>query len=53
MKKKETLSDLLVCAGVAAIAFGAGMIYLPAGLIVGGLGAIWVAWQLARGGDAP
>ena len=53
MKKKETLSDLLVCAGVAAIAAGAGMIYLPAGLIVGGLGAIWVAWQLSRGGDAP
>lgn len=51
MKKKEWLSDLLACAGVAAIAAGAGLIYLPAGVILGGLGAIWIAWQLSRGGE--
>ena len=52
MKKREVLSDLLAGGGVAAVAAGAGLIYLPAGLIVGGFGAIWVAWQLMRGGGA-
>ncbi len=52
MKKKEALSDLLVFLGVAAVAAGAAMIYLPAGVILGGFGAIWIAWQLSRGGDS-
>lgn len=33
----KALPDLLVIAGVAAIALGAGMVYLPAGFIVGGV----------------
>ena len=52
MKKKEVLSDLLVFLGVSAVAAGAAMIYLPAGVILGGFGAIWIAWQLSRGGDS-
>ena len=52
LKKKEVLSDLLVFLGVAAVAAGAAMIYLPAGVILGGFGAIWIAWQLSRGGDS-
>lgn len=49
-KKRERLSDLLVFAGVAAVAAGTAMIYLPAGVILGGLGAIWIGWQIAKGG---
>lgn len=52
MKKKEVLSDLLVFLGVAAVAAGTAMIYLPAGVILGGFGAIWIAWQLSRGGES-
>lgn len=52
LKKKEVLSDLMVFLGVSAVAAGAAMIYLPAGVILGGFGAIWIAWQLSRGGDS-
>ena len=40
--------------GCAAVALGTGMIYLPAGLIAGGVLAIawWVLDSLDRGGDA-
>jgi uncharacterized membrane-anchored protein len=37
-------------AGLASIAVGAGMVYLPAGFIVGGVLAVWFA-SLLPGGD--
>ena len=45
------LGELVLLAGAAAVAVGAGMIYLPAGLIAGGVlagaGAVLSMW----GGD--
>lgn len=45
-------TDLVLLAGAAAIAVGAGMIYLPAGLIIGGALAIASAVLNTLGGDA-
>lgn len=44
------LLSVLFLAALAAIAVGAGMIYLPAGLIVGGALALATVGALARGG---
>lgn len=43
--------DLVMVAGAAAMAVGCGLIYLPAGLIVGGALAIAGAILSALGGD--
>lgn len=43
------LPDILIIAGVAAISFGAWMVYEPAGFIVGGLLALAGGVLLARG----
>lgn len=40
--------DLLMVVGAGAVAYGSGLIYLPAGFIVGGLLAGAVGWLLAR-----
>ena len=50
LRPKELLSDALVCIGAAAVAVGAALIYLPAGVMIGGVGAIWIGWLIARGG---
>ncbi len=47
----ELICDLLLIAGGAAVAVGAGLIYPPAGLIVGGLLVIAGVALSARGGD--
>lgn len=41
----------LGAAGLASVAIGAGMIYRPAGLIVGGVLAVWFASLLPSVGD--
>lgn len=38
--KRRRISDLIVAAGCALAAIGAGLIYLPAGLIAGGILAV-------------
>ena len=43
-KSSGRLREVIGMVGVAAITVGAGLIYLPAGLIVGGLFAI--AWAV-------
>lgn len=45
---------LVLLAGAGAVALGAGLIFLPAGFIAGGVLAIawWVLDSLDRGGDA-
>lgn len=48
----ELLLDIIYMAGVAAVAVGAGLIYLPAGLIVGGALAIVSVYLFVRGGGA-
>lgn len=52
---RETLAQLLphvlLLAGAAAVAVGAGMIYAPAGLIVGGILAMAGAVLGEPGGD--
>lgn len=49
------LSELALLAGAAAVAVGAGMIYLPAGLIAGGvlciIGAVLSLWGGEDGGE--
>mgnify|MGYP000976184324 CR=1 FL=1 len=50
-KTRSTLSDVLLLLGAAAISFGFGLIYLPAGIIVGGLCACGIAFLLVMGGD--
>lgn len=49
-KLRELCSDALVVIGAAAVAVGIGLIYLPAGIIAGGLLAIGIGWQLSQGG---
>jgi uncharacterized membrane protein AbrB (regulator of aidB expression) len=43
------LYDLIFVLGLAAIAVGAGLVYLPAGLIVGGILAAGSVVAMARG----
>ena len=43
MKAAMIIANLLFVAGLAMIAVGAGMIYLPAAFIVGGFGIILMA----------
>ena len=43
------LPDALRAAGAGAVSSGAGMVYLPAGWIVGGLFGLAAGWLLARG----
>ena len=42
-------ATVLGAAGLASVAVGAGMVYLPAGFIVGGGLAVWFASLLPRG----
>jgi hypothetical protein len=42
------LPDALMTAGAAAISYGAGQIYAPAGWIVAGVLTLAAGWQLAR-----
>lgn len=44
-------AELIMTAGAAAVAVGVGMIYLPAGLIAGGVLAIAGAVLHSLGGD--
>lgn len=41
--------DAMILAGSAAISYGASLIYLPAGYIVGGLLTIAIGYLAARG----
>ncbi len=43
------LPDALLAGGAVSIAYGAGLIHLPAGFIVGGLMAVAFGWLLSRG----
>jgi hypothetical protein len=45
-------ATVLGAAGLATVAVGAGMIYRPAGLIVGGVLAVWFASLLPAGDRA-
>lgn len=40
--------DALMLAGAGTIAYGAGLVYLPAGFVVGGAFALTAGWLLAR-----
>jgi uncharacterized membrane-anchored protein len=42
-------ATVLGAAGLASVAVGAGMVYTPAGLIVGGVLAVWFASLLPGG----
>lgn len=56
MKKfwRERGPGLVLAGGMAAVAIGAGMIYLPAGVIAGGVLAIaWWILDCLDGGDTP
>ncbi|MES1979559.1 MAG: hypothetical protein V4451_16070 [Pseudomonadota bacterium] len=44
------LPDVLMVAGAGAVSAGAGMVYVPAGWIVGGVFALVAGWLTARGG---
>ena len=48
MKWSHVLPDALLLAGSASISVGAGLAYLPAGLIVAGLFLIAAGAKLAR-----
>jgi hypothetical protein len=43
------LPDVLLAGGGIAIAVGAGMVYPPAGFIVGGMISMAAGWLIARG----
>lgn len=42
------LPDALLVSGGGAVAFGAGLIYMPAGFIVGGILAMVAGYMVAR-----
>jgi len=44
------LPDVLMVAGAGAVSAGAGMVYQPAGSIVGGVFALVAGYKTARGG---
>jgi hypothetical protein len=44
------LPDALILAGTSGVAYGAWLVYAPAGFIVGGLFALAGGWLLAKGG---
>jgi hypothetical protein len=46
---KAGAASVIGTAGMVAIAVGAGMVYLPAGFIVGGVLAVWLASLLPAG----
>ena len=46
----EWLPDALMVSGASAIAYGAWLIYAPAGFVVGGGFALVGGWLLARSG---
>ena len=48
---RRSTPDLLLYTGASCISVGAGMIYLPAGLIVVGLAFFGIALLLVRGGE--
>lgn len=55
-KLKKTLvacgAELMLLAGMAAVSVGVGMIYLPAGIIAGGVLAMgWAVLSMLGGGD--
>lgn len=50
MKPRDIMRDLAGLAGAGLVAGGAGMVFLPAGLIVGGLMLLGAAIALARRG---
>jgi hypothetical protein len=43
---RDTISDVLGLAGLAAITVGVGMLELAAGVIVGGVCTAFVSWRL-------
>lgn len=43
------MPDALLASGGVSIAVGAGMVYPPAGFIVGGMIAMAAGWLIARG----
>lgn len=47
------LPSLLLTLGAAALAVGAGMIFVPAGVLTGGVLSLAAGWLLVRGGEAP
>ena len=44
------LPDVLMVAGAGAVSAGAGMVYVPAGWMVGGVFALVAGYMSARGG---
>lgn len=46
----EWAPDAGMVAGAGAISYGAGLIYVPAGWIVGGAFLLAVGWMAAKGG---
>ena len=43
---RNALTNMLGIIGIAAVAAGVGMLLLPAGVIVAGLGLVAMAWRL-------
>lgn len=41
--------DLLLVVGAGSVSYGAGMVYEPAGWMVGGLFALAAGWLLSKG----
>lgn len=42
--------DVLMAGGAGAVSYGASLVYLPAGFIVGGIFLLAAGWLSARGG---
>lgn len=54
MKKhfnRETASDTLFVLGGVSVAIGAGILHVAAGLICGGILAMFIGWAISRGDD--
>lgn len=49
-RSRDLVTTLLELLGAAAIAYGVALIFLPAGIIVGGLLALALSYVIERGG---
>lgn len=46
---KDWLPDMLMLGGAGAVSYGVGLVYAPAGYVMGGAFSLAAGWLLAKG----
>ena len=45
---RSRITDILDIVGLAVVVFGVGLVYMPAGVILGGLSCVLLGWKIDR-----